>query len=90
MSATFKVSFDEIRPEMRVRNSPRDFKIFDVCTHTWTDLRPCLNSYSDPLVTKFALIYGSSYDQVCTHNWTIPINMHSKLFPSPNDRTVWI
>ena len=33
-----KVPFDEIRPEMRVRNSQRDFKFFDVCIHIWTHL----------------------------------------------------
>ena len=30
------VPFDEIRPEMRVRNSQHDWKLFDACTHIWT------------------------------------------------------
>ena len=51
----WNVPFDEIRPEMRVRNSQRDFR---VCTHIWT------------LFLMFALIFGPFCDEVCTHIWT--------------------
>ena len=54
--------------------------------HFWTNLVKrnfrCLHSYLDPLVLKVALIFGPTYDGVCTHIWTdLWPSLHSYLDP---------